>query len=58
MVQDTYSVGLRYELLQNASLKLQYEHQNINSDDAGSISFAKDGIDSINITSVVFDIVF
>jgi hypothetical protein len=60
-VQNTLSIGGRWELSRNTALKLQYDHTDIGAGSSGILSNLQPGFqlgDRVNVFSVTIDFVF
>ncbi len=60
-VQNTVSVGVRWDFMQNLDLKLQYDHSRLGAGSAGNLGNIQPGFrpgGSYNLVSIAADIVF
>ncbi len=59
--QDTLSIGVRWDFMQNLDLKLQYDHSRLGSGSAGDLGNVQTGFTpggTYNLVSIALDIVF
>jgi hypothetical protein len=60
-VQNTLSIGARWDVLRNAALKLQYDHTRIGAGSSGVLANLQPGFQpggTVNVISVSVDFVF
>ena len=61
LVQDTFTVGARWDFVRNAALKVQFEHTRIGAGSTGGLGNLQPGFrpgGSLNVISATIDFVF